>query len=54
MASAIATSSMILKLLDEAQLWLDLDGAEGDVSTIGTDFGVVGVVCLAVRDLEFV
>jgi hypothetical protein len=52
-ASAIATTSMMLTLLDDAQLWFDFEGVKGDLLAMGTDFGVVGVECSALdKDLE--
>jgi hypothetical protein len=43
---------MIRTLLEDAWLWLDFEGAEGEVLAMVNDFGVMGVDCPAmVKDL---
>jgi hypothetical protein len=50
-ASAITKGSMIRTLLEDARLCLDLDGAEGEVEDMATDFGVIGVDCEAMAEI---
>jgi hypothetical protein len=38
---AIATGSMILTLLDDARVWFDFEGVEGDLLAMEIDFGVL-------------
>ena len=45
--AAIYTSSKILTLLDEALVWLDLEGALGVGVSMASDLGVLGEVCEA-------
>jgi len=44
---AISTGSTILTLLEEALVWLDLEGALGEGVTMASDCGVFGEVCEA-------
>jgi hypothetical protein len=50
--AAIYTSSKILTLLDEALVWLDLEGALGVGVSMASDLGVLGEVCEAVGILQ--
>ena len=43
----ISTSSRILTLLDEARVWLDLEGALGVGVSMASDLGVLGKDCEA-------
>ena len=45
--AAISTGSRILTLLDEARVWLDLEGALGVGVSIASDLGVLGEDCEA-------
>ena len=45
--AAISTGSRILTLLDEALVWLDLEGALGVGVSMASDLGVLGEVCEA-------
>ena len=51
--AAISTSSRILTLLDEALVWLDLEGALGVGVSMASDLGVLGEVCEAVGILQY-
>jgi hypothetical protein len=45
--------STMRMLLEEAWLWLDFEGAEGEALALVTDFNIVSVDCEAmVRDLR--
>ena len=45
--AVISTGSRILTLLDEALVWLDLEGALGVGVSMASDLGVLGEVCEA-------
>ena len=45
--AAISTGSRILTLLDEALVWLDLEGSLGVGVSMASDLGVLGEVCEA-------
>jgi len=45
--AAISTGSKIRTLLDEAQVWFDLEGALGVGVSMASDLGVLGEVCEA-------
>jgi hypothetical protein len=46
-ASAIAQGLIMWTLLEDAQLWFDLEGAKGEGVDMGADFGVMGEDCEA-------
>jgi len=45
--AAISTGSRILTMLDDAMVWLDLEGALGVGVSMALDLGVLGEVCEA-------
>ena len=45
--ASISTGSKILMLLDDARVWLDLEGALGVGVSMASDFGVLGEDCEA-------